>query len=46
MKKTSVNELRDFLLENYHKRIGFVKEKNCYSMKRFKKKICCCLQPN
>ena len=34
----SVNELRDFIFENYDKRIGFVKERIYYSMKRLKKK--------
>ena len=33
-----INELRDFIFENYCKRIGFVKEKSYCSMKRLKKK--------
>ena len=44
MKKMIVNELRD--LDNYCKRIGFVKKSSYYSMKRLKKKICYCLQPS
>ena len=42
----SVNEHRDFIFENYYKRIGFVKEKSYYSMKSLTKKIGCCLQIN
>ena len=38
MKKMTVNEPRDFIFENYYKRIGIVKEKSHYSMKRLKKK--------
>ena len=34
MKKMTVNELRDYILENYYKWIGFVKERNDYSMKQ------------
>ena len=34
----TVNELRDFIFENYYKRIGFVTEKSHYSMKRLKRK--------
>ena len=33
-----VNKLRGFIFENYNKRIGFLKEKIYYSMKRLKKK--------
>ena len=36
-KKMSVNEIRDFIFENYYKRIGFSKENSYYSMKRLKK---------
>ena len=39
LKKMSVNELRDFIFENYYKRIGFVKERSYYSMKRLKKRF-------
>ena len=46
IKKMTVNELRDFTLESYYKRIGFAEESSYYSMKRLKKKICYCLQPN
>ena len=28
------NELRDFTFENYYKRIGILKERSYYSMKR------------
>ena len=38
MKKMTVNELRDLIFENDYKRIGFVKEKSYYSMKRLKRK--------
>ena len=42
------NEIRDFVLENYYKQIGFYKENNYYSMKRLKKKrfIVACKQIN
>ena len=43
LKKMSVNEIKDFIFENYYKRIVFSKENRYYSMK---KKICCCLQLN
>ena len=36
IKMMSVNELRDFIFKNYYKRIGFVKERSSYSMKRLK----------
>ena len=39
IKKISVNKIRDFIFENYHKRIGFSKENSYYSMKRFKKRF-------
>ena len=45
IKKMSVNEIRDFIFENNHKRIGFSKESS-YSMKHLKKNICCCLETN
>ena len=38
IKKISVNEIRDFIFENYYKRIGFSKENSYYSMKRLKRK--------
>ena len=31
-------KIKDFILENYHKRIGFSTENSYYSMKRLKKK--------
>ena len=37
-KKMSVNDIRDFIFENYYKRIGFSKEDSYYSMKRLKRK--------
>ena len=46
IRKISVNEIRDFIFENYYKRIGFSKESSYYSMKRLKKKIYCCLKTN
>ena len=38
LKKISVNEIKEFIFENYYKRIGFSKENSYYSMKRLKKK--------
>ena len=35
----SINEFKDFIFENYHKRIRFSKENSYYSMKRLKKNI-------
>ena len=32
-----VYELKDVIFKNYYKRIVFVKERNCYSVKRLKK---------
>ena len=37
IRKMSVSKLRDFILENYYKRIGFVKGGSYYSMKHLKK---------
>ena len=37
IKNMSVNELREFIFENYYKRIGFVKERRYYSIKCLKK---------
>ena len=42
IKKMSVNKIRDFIFEEYYKRIGFSKENSDYSMKRLKKMIYCC----
>ena len=38
IKKMSVNEIRDFIFQNYYKRIAFSKEKSYYSMTPLKKK--------
>ena len=38
IKKMPNNEIRDFIFENYYKRIGFSKENSYYSMKHLKKK--------
>ena len=48
IKKMSDNEIRDFILENYYKRIRFSKENNYYLMKSLKKKrfIVACKQIN
>ena len=34
----SVHGMRDFIFENYYKRIGFTRESSYYSMKRLKRK--------
>ena len=39
LKKMTVNELRDFIFENYYKRIGFARENSYYSMKHQKEKV-------
>ena len=44
IKKMSVNEIRDFIFENYYKRIVFSNE-NRYSLMK-KTTICSCLQLN
>ena len=38
IKNMSVIEIRDFVFENYYKRIGFSKENSHYPKKRLKKK--------
>ena len=38
IKKISVNEIRDFIFENYYIRTGFSKKNSYYSMKPLKKK--------
>ena len=38
LKKMTVNEIKDFIYENYCKRIGFSKENCYYLMKQQKKK--------
>ena len=45
IRKMSVNEIRDFIFENYYKRIRISKKNSYYSMKRWKKNYCC-LQTN
>ena len=35
-KKMSVNEIKDFIFDNYHKRIGFSKKNSYYSMKHLR----------
>ena len=35
----SVNEMKNFIFENYYKQIGFSKENSYYSMKRLKKRF-------
>ena len=47
IKKMEVNELGDFIFENYYRRIGFVKERSYCLMKRLKKRfILACKQIN
>ena len=38
IKTMSINEIKDSLFENYHKRIGFSKESSFSSVKRLNKK--------
>ena len=38
IKKMSFNNNREFIFENYYKRIGFSQEESYYSMKRLKRK--------
>ena len=38
IKKMSVNDIRDFIFENYYKRIGLSKEDSYYSIKCLKRK--------
>ena len=37
IKMMCINEIRDFIFENYYKRIGCSKENSYYSMKHLKK---------
>ena len=46
VKKMTVNQLRDFIFENYYKQIRFVEESSYYLMKRLGKRICYCFQQN
>ena len=39
IKKMSTNEIKDFIFENYYKRIEFSKESSYYSMTRFRKRF-------
>ena len=39
LKKMSINEIKDFIFENFYKRIWFSKASSFYSMKRLKKNI-------
>ena len=41
IKKMAVNEINDFIFENYYQRIGFSKENCYYPIKRLKKGFCC-----
>ena len=43
IKKMSINEIKDFIFENYYKRIGFSKESSYCLMKRLQKKENCYL---
>ena len=38
IKTRSINEIKDFVSENYYKRIGFSKKISCNSMKHSNKK--------
>ena len=38
VKKMTANEIRDFIYENHHQRIGFGKENSYYSKKHQKKR--------
>ena len=38
IKKMTIHELGDFIFENYYKQIGYAKESDCYSMKRYSMK--------
>ena len=38
IKKMSVNDIRDFIFENYYKQMGFSMEVSYYLMKRLKRK--------
>ena len=39
IKKISINEIKDFIFENYYKRTGFSKESSYYLIKRSKKRL-------
>ena len=38
-KKMTANKIRDFIIENYYKQIGFSKGKSYFSMKHLKKEL-------
>ena len=38
IEKITVNEIRDFIFENYYKRVGFSNKSSYYSMKRLERK--------
>ena len=38
----SISEIKDFIFENYYKRIGFSKQSSYYSVKRLNENIYCC----
>ena len=38
IKKMTIKELKDFIFENYHQRMGFANEYSYYSVKHKKKK--------
>ena len=46
IKNMSINEIKDYIFENYYKGIEFSKESNYYSVKRLYKNIYCCSLTN
>ena len=38
-KKITIKEMKDFIFENYYRRIGFPKENTYYSIKQKKKEL-------
>ena len=40
IQKMSINEIKEFILENYYKRIRFFKDSSHYSMKHLKTFFC------
>ena len=40
LKQMTIKELKDFIYENYYRRIGFPNESSYHSMKHKKKNIC------
>ena len=46
LKKMTIRELREFIYENYCKRVGFSKKGPYYSLKKQKKKLYYHLQSN